>query len=99
MIWKSKIVKTRLILNQSNFWYIWYSDVVDRFNGQAHLQAPQMAFVSWHSKHSRNKNKFDVIKLSGASGVKNGVKQMDYTVSVGCIKETCTHMIRECLAW
>ena len=72
---------------------------VGRFNGQAYLQVPQMTLVRRHSKHSRNNNKLDGTKVSEAGGVRNGVKQMDLTVSVGCIKEIRIYMLGGCLVW
>ena len=35
----------------------------------------------------------DGTKVSEAGGVRNGVKQMDFIVSVGCIKEIRIYML------
>ena len=70
-----------------------------RFNVQAYLQVPQMTLVSWPCKHSRNSNKLDGTKLSGATGVKNRVKLMAYIASAGCIKEMQIYMPDGCLVW
>ena len=37
----------------------------------------------------------DGTKVSGAAGVRNGVKQMDFIVLAGCIKEIQIYMLGE----